>query len=58
MKFIEIPLYRIVPAEQTGIGWVAVEKWNELLGRYGHVSTFRSTELAEEFIEHELERED
>jgi len=57
MKFIKIPFYRIVPAGQTGIGWVAVERWNELLGRYGHVSAFRSETLAEEYIEHEIERE-
>ena len=53
MKFIEIPLYRIVPAEQTGIGWVAVEKWNMESGRYERLSAFRSKELAEEFIERE-----
>jgi len=57
MKFIEIPVYRIVPAPITGIGWVAVERWNDVLGRYGHVSTFRSETQAEEFIEHEIERE-
>ena len=53
MKFIEIPLYRIVPAPLTGIGWVAVEMWDSVFGRYVHLSTFRSAELAEEFIERE-----
>lgn len=57
MKFIEIPLYRIVPAPHTGIGWVAVERWYEYSGMYLNVSTFHSSDLAQEFISRELERE-
>ena len=58
MKFIKIPLYRIVPAPQTGIGWVAAQKWNSETGSYKFDCLFRSPELAEEFIERELKRED
>jgi len=58
MKCIEIPLYRIVPAPLTGIGWVAVEIWSPGLGKYVCLSTFRSSDLAEEFIQREIERED
>ena len=44
---------KIVSAERTGFGWVAVEKWDDARGEYKHVSTFRSVTEAEEFIKGE-----
>ena len=58
MKFIKIPLYRIVPAPLTGIGWVAVEKWNSETGSYKFIDLCRSTGAAEEVIERALAREE
>lgn len=46
---ISIEEYRIVPAPLTGIGWYAVQMWNGY--EYEHVSTFRSVEQAQEFID-------
>ena len=45
-----IKKHRIVSAERTGFGWVAVEKWDDARGEYKHVSTFRSVTEAEGFI--------
>ena len=41
--------YRIVTGI-TGLGWVTVERWNEALGRYVPLTSFRSIEEAKEFI--------
>ncbi len=49
MSTISIEEYRIVPAPLTGIGWYAVQMWNGY--EYEHVSTFRSVEQAQEFID-------
>lgn len=53
MKMVEIPLYRISPAPQTGIGWVHVSKWNGSF--YEYMSTFRSESGAQDFINRELD---
>ena len=41
--------YRIVTGI-TGFGWVTVERWNEALGRYAPLTSFRSLDEAKEFI--------
>jgi hypothetical protein len=50
MQTITINRFRIVPAPQTGIGWVAVQEWNSDAGAYVHLSTHRSQDEAEAFI--------
>lgn len=50
MQKVTIDKYRVVPAPQTGIGWVAVEAWDDAAGKYRHVSTFRSRDEAEFYI--------
>ena len=42
---VTIPLYRTVPAP-TGIGWVTLEKFSEVLGAYRPAGVFRSKEEA------------
>ena len=56
MQKVTIDRYRIVPAPLTGIGWVAVQEWDDETGEYKHVSTFRSKDEANEFIENILSR--
>lgn len=53
MRYISIPLYRITPAPLTGMGWVAVQKFDALHRAYLHVASFRSADQAEAFIEGE-----
>lgn len=48
---VTIDRFRTVPAPLAGIGWVAVERWDDTAGRYVHVSTFRSQTEAGGFIE-------
>lgn len=48
---VTIGRFRTVPAPLTGIGWVAVQRWDDGAGRYVHVSTFRSETEADSFIE-------
>lgn len=48
MQKVSIDKYLIVPAPLTGIGWVAVQKWNS--GEYRHFASFRSEDEANEFI--------
>ena len=43
----------MVPAPLTGIGWVAVQRWDEKAGEYRHMVTLRSQGEAEEFIGYE-----
>jgi len=50
MQKVTIDKFRIVQAPQTGIGWVAVQEWNDDDGEYRHVSTFRSKDEAESCI--------
>jgi hypothetical protein len=50
MKTVTIDRHRIVPSPLTGIGWLAVQEWNDEAGEYRHVATFRSKGEAEEFI--------
>lgn len=50
MQKITIDRFRIVPAPMTGIGWVAVQKWDSATGVYKHLSTFRSREEGKAFI--------
>lgn len=50
MQKITIDRYRIVPAPQTGIGWVAAQEWDCMTGEYRNVSIFRCKEEAESFI--------
>jgi len=45
-----IPVFRIVPAPLTGIGWVALQRWDQGHGEYRHLATFRTTEEANKFI--------
>lgn len=51
MRKIEIDQYRTVISAYTGIGWVAVEKWNPEKGEYEHVSTHRTKAEAETIIQ-------
>ena len=50
MQKVTIDRYRIVSAPLTGIGWVAVQEWDDENGEYKHVATFRSRDEANEFI--------
>lgn len=50
MQKVTIDRYRIVPAPQTGIGWVAVQEWDGVMGEYKHYATFRSMGEAEALI--------
>jgi hypothetical protein len=50
METIVIEKYRIVPAPATGIGWVAVQAWNGIVGAYEHLSTHRTKGEADGFI--------
>lgn len=50
MQKLQIDKYLIVPAPLTGINWVAVQIWDDDAGKYKHISTFRSRDLADEFI--------
>jgi len=50
MQKVTIDRYRVVPAPQTGIGWVAVQEWNDASGEYKHVSTHRGRDEAEAYI--------
>lgn len=50
MLKVTIDRYRIVLAPQTGIGWVAVQEWNDETGEYRHVSTYRSKDEAESYL--------
>ena len=54
MQKVTIDRYRIVPAPQTGVGWVAVQEWDGVRGEYRHVSTFRSRDEAKLFSNHML----
>lgn len=47
---LTIDKYRIVPAQLTGIGWVAVQEWDAVSGKYMHIATYRSEGNAEAFI--------
>jgi hypothetical protein len=49
MQKVTIDRFRIVPAPQTGIGWVAVQEWDDTAGEYKHVSTFRNRDEAKLF---------
>ena len=49
MQKVMIDRYRIVPAPQTGIGWVTVQEWNDAVGEYKNVSTFRTRKEAKRF---------
>lgn len=40
-----IPLYRTRPSS-TGIGWVALQVWNDAEGSYVHAGSYRSEEEA------------
>lgn len=53
MNQVVINRHRIVAAPLTGIGWLAVQVWNDSVGMYKHLSTFRSRDEAEAFIERE-----
>jgi hypothetical protein len=58
MQKVTIDRYRIVPAPQTGIGWVAVQEWDNSAGEYKHVSTFRSRADAKLFSkQHDVNEE-
>lgn len=50
MNKVSIDRFRIVPAPLTGIGWVAVQEWDDTVGAYRHIATYRSREEAESFI--------
>lgn len=50
MQKIVIDRYRIVSAPITGIGWVAVQVWDDSDGECRHVASFRSKDDAELFI--------
>jgi hypothetical protein len=50
MGKVTIARYRTVPAPLTGIGWVAVQEWDNVAGAYAHKSTHRSQTEAEDFI--------
>ncbi len=50
MQKVTIDRYRIVQAPQTGIGWVAVQEWDDAIGEYRHVSICRSMGETEAFI--------
>lgn len=50
MQKVTIDRFRIVPAPMTGIGWVAVQEWDDKIGEYKHLSTFRTSEEAELLI--------
>lgn len=52
MLKVTINKYRIVQAPQTGIGWVAVQQWDDFAGKYRHVSTHRSGDEANDLIIH------
>jgi len=56
MQKISIDKYRIVPAPMTGIGWVAVQVWDDESGEYRHVASFRSKDKSEEFINNTFEK--
>lgn len=49
MQKVLIDRYRIVPAPQTGIGWVTVQEWDKQNGEYKSVSTFRTMKEAKKF---------
>ncbi len=51
---VTIPEYRVVDCPETGIGWVALEKWDAESGRYAHVAVFRSRVEAERYCEANL----
>lgn len=46
---VTIPLYRTVPSI-TGIGWIAVERWDHDRQKYTHRTSCRSQEQANEYI--------
>lgn len=50
MQQVTIDKFRIVPASLTGIGWVAVQEWDNNSGEYRHVACFRSKAEAVIFI--------
>jgi len=50
MNKISIDRYRIVPSPLTGIGWVAVQMWDEDASKYGHIATYRSKDEADKYI--------
>ena len=56
MQKVSIDKYRIVPAPLTGIGWVAVQEWDSGRGEYRHVTTFRSQDEANAFIDNREEK--
>jgi hypothetical protein len=56
MQKITIDRYRIIPAPLTGIGWVAVQVWDDSAGEYRHVASYRSKDEAESFISAEEKR--
>jgi hypothetical protein len=47
MNQITIDRFRIVPAPLTGIGWVAVQEWDNDSGEYRHIAMVRTQEEAE-----------
>jgi hypothetical protein len=53
MNRITIDRFRIVPAPLTGIGWVAVQEWDNNSGEYKHVGTFRSRDEVSIFLSSE-----
>lgn len=51
MNKISIDRYRIVPAPLTGIGWVAVQEWDDDAGEYLVYYSVRSFKSATENID-------
>jgi hypothetical protein len=47
---LTIEKYRTAPST-TGLGWVVVEKYDETLGKYKPLSSFRTAKQAVKFIE-------
>ena len=50
MQQVTIDRFRVVPAPLTGIGWVAVQVWDEEIGEYRHVTTCRTKDEADVYI--------
>ena len=48
---VTINRFRTVPANLTGIGWVAVQQWDNEAGNYVHMASFRSETEADRFKE-------
>lgn len=50
MEMISICRFRIVTAPLTGIGWVAVQEWDNICEAYTHISSHRTKAEADSFI--------